>query len=62
MPIYSYKCKACGEVFDLLVGVTADAEKLRCVKCGNENLLRLFSGFGIAKGGSKSSSTCTTPT
>jgi putative FmdB family regulatory protein len=60
MPIYSYKCKVCGEVFDLLVGVTTDAEKLRCVKCGSENLQRLFSGFGTAKGDSKSSSACTT--
>lgn len=62
MPIYTYRCKDCGEEFDLLVGVVADSEKLKCKKCGSENLQRLFSGFGVGKGGSKSSSTCTTPT
>jgi putative FmdB family regulatory protein len=58
MPIYSYKCEDCGEEFDLLVGVTADSEKLICKKCSSENLKRIYSAFGVGKNVPNNSSAC----
>lgn len=36
MPIYSFKCKNCGAVFDFLVMKPSD--KPSCSKCGSDNL------------------------
>jgi putative FmdB family regulatory protein len=58
MPIYTYKCKDCGEEFDLLVGVTSDSEKLICKECGSENLKRIYSAFEVGKNASSNSSAC----
>ncbi|KPJ51288.1 hypothetical protein AMJ40_00325 [candidate division TA06 bacterium DG_26] len=61
MPTYSYKCRDCGEVFDLLIGVVADEEEPRCEKCGSHNLEKLITSFGVKSSGSRSD-ICTTPT
>lgn len=61
MPIYSYKCRNCRAIFDLLVGVTADEEEPRCVKCGSSDLEKLLTSFAVKPSGSDSGS-CTTPT
>lgn len=61
MPIYSYKCKECGEEFDYLVFAKKDEEEIECRKCGSKNLEKLLSTFGLG-GSSSSSSECTTPT
>lgn len=61
MPIYSFKCKDCGAVFDFLVGVVADEEKPRCGECGSSNLEKLLTSFGVKHSGSNVGS-CTTPT
>ena len=55
MPIYSYVCKDCGEKFDLLVGVTAEREELKCKKCGSNNITNEVTGFNIAKTSSSGS-------
>jgi len=62
VPIYTYKCEDCGEEFDLLIGVVADSDKLKCKKCSSRKLKRIFSGFGIGGNKSGGSSSCTTPT
>ncbi|MGB2698381.1 MAG: zinc ribbon domain-containing protein [Candidatus Zixiibacteriota bacterium] len=59
MPIYTYKCQDCEEEFDLLIGVSANSDKLQCQKCGSGNIKRIFSSFGVSKGKS-SSSGCST--
>ena len=61
MPIYSYRCEDCGEVFDLLVGVGVDEEIPACQKCGGVNLEKLLSGFAVKSGGSGEGS-CPAPT
>lgn len=42
MPIYEYKCKECGETFEVLVRST---EKPACPQCGSKSLRKLVSGF-----------------
>jgi len=59
MPIYTYKCEDCEEEFDLLVGVSANPDKLECQKCGSVNIKRIFSAFGVSKGKSGGSN-CST--
>ena len=63
MPIYSYVCKDCGERFDLLIGVTAEKEELKCKKCGSKKIVREISGFSVGKSSSSGSdSSCPTGT
>ncbi len=54
MPIYEYKCKICGEKFEVLV--YSDSEKIICDKCGSEDSERLMSGFAADSSSSLSSS------
>ncbi len=52
MPIFEYRCKKCGEVFELLV--RAD-EKPQCPHCKSKRLQKLLSTFNAgASGGSRS--------
>ncbi len=45
MPIYEYRCKHCGEVFELLRRSGDSDEDIRCEKCGRPEVERLFSAF-----------------
>ncbi len=56
MPIYEYKCKTCGEKFEVLV--YSDSEKIICDKCGSEDSERLLSGFAATGSSSSLSSSC----
>jgi putative FmdB family regulatory protein len=47
MPIYTYRCKNCGEKFDLLIGVTSDKEEYKCKKCHSENIEKTLSPFSV---------------
>jgi putative FmdB family regulatory protein len=61
MPVYSYRCRDCGETFDLLVGVVADEEKPKCAVCKSTNLEKLLSTFGVGRSG-EGSGDCTAST
>lgn len=61
MPIYSYVCKDCGEKFDLLVGVTAEKEELKCKKCGSKKIIRQMSGFSVGQSSGSSSDSSSGP-
>lgn len=52
MPIYEYKCRDCGTVTELLVGVTSEQPAIACDDCGSEALDRLLSqvSFSIGAG------------
>ncbi|MEE8325310.1 MAG: FmdB family zinc ribbon protein [Candidatus Humimicrobiaceae bacterium] len=50
MPIYSYKCGNCGEVFDKLVKAGGNG-KVKCVECKSDTQ-RVFSPVGIIFKGS----------
>lgn len=56
MPIYEYKCKTCGEKFEVLV--YSESDKIICDKCGSEDSERLMSGFASIGGSSGISSSC----
>jgi putative FmdB family regulatory protein len=62
MPIYEFKCKKCGNVFEYLCIKSSDRENAACPSCGRgkaEVLLSTFSSSGTAsKGGGASSSSC----
>jgi len=65
MPIYPYICNECGEKFELLVGVTAQPEELKCQKCGSENIKKMIGSFTVSDSSSKSrgsDSSCPTGT
>ncbi len=46
MPIYEYKCKKCGNLFDVFQAVGATSEHLNCPSCGESKPDRIFSAFG----------------
>jgi putative FmdB family regulatory protein len=54
MPIYEYRCAACGHRFEKLVRCACSEEALQCPQCGAKSPERLISAFGI--GGSTAGS------
>jgi putative FmdB family regulatory protein len=42
MPIYEYRCEACGAVSEYLVGV-GDEERIQCKACGSSGMNRILS-------------------
>ncbi|MFH1435098.1 MAG: zinc ribbon domain-containing protein [Pseudomonadota bacterium] len=52
MPIYEYKCEACGRVFEELVMRTGGEEETACPECGCAETKRLVSSFSSAGGSS----------
>ena len=51
MPIYEYKCKKCGKVFEILVKNGEDEPK-KCSECGGELQKLLSTGTGLVFKGS----------
>jgi putative FmdB family regulatory protein len=43
MPIYEYRCNACGRNFTFLYGVSRDSRDPACPACQGKNLSRLIS-------------------
>ncbi len=46
MPIFEYKCNACGEDFERLV--MKKDEEITCPKCGQKELKKKLSVFGMS--------------
>jgi len=47
MPLYEYSCEKCGEKFEQFVSLMDSETKVRCPRCGAEDVQKLFSTFGI---------------
>ncbi|MEA2554499.1 MAG: hypothetical protein QOJ65_2675 [Fimbriimonadaceae bacterium] len=45
MPVYEYRCGACGKKFSSLIGMTAQPDDERCPFCGAAGAERLVSRF-----------------
>ena len=45
MPIYEYKCKKCGEKFELKLGFFHTKNAIKCPVCGSNDAERIFSPF-----------------
>lgn len=62
MPIYEYRCNACGKVSEFLEGVGQDKAEIKCRFCGNKDLARIFSASYVSSGehftGSQADKTC----
>jgi len=62
MPIYEFRCKKCGTIFEQLIFSSDGEEKPGCPSCSGNNTSRLMSAFSCGssdKGSSTGlSSTC----
>jgi putative FmdB family regulatory protein len=45
MPIFEYKCNACGEDFEKLV---FGSQEVKCPKCDSKEVTKKFSVFGMS--------------
>ena len=43
MPIYEYKCKQCGEKYELRLGFFHTSKSVKCPKCGSDLAERVYS-------------------
>ena len=43
MPMYEYRCKKCGEVSEILTGVSKEEPEIRCEVCKSTDLKKLIS-------------------
>ncbi|MCB0111232.1 MAG: zinc ribbon domain-containing protein [Caldilineaceae bacterium] len=56
MPLFEFKCTACGAVFEQLVRSTRNAQEVICPSCRSAETRKLLSGFAVAGGSSGSTS------
>ncbi len=47
MPLFSYECQKCKNIFDLLIGMTAEKPKMQCPKCQSKEIVRLISAPSV---------------
>jgi len=55
MPLYEYRCRACGERFEILQRMGDGAEGLECPRCGARQAEKQLSTFAAATSGAASS-------
>ncbi len=56
MPLIDYKCEKCGEeFFEITKG---ENEKVKCPKCGNIDVKRIYKGKYYGKGSAGCSGSC----
>jgi putative FmdB family regulatory protein len=58
MPVYEYRCKECGEKFDLFVRSATQQNVPSCPKCKSTQVQKAISLFGV--GGASGDSTLNT--
>lgn len=51
MPIYEYRCQACGKRTSVFVRSMSTAVKAQCQHCGSRKLSRLISRVAVGRGG-----------
>jgi putative FmdB family regulatory protein len=56
MPIYEYRCRKWGEVFERLLKVNERGDSLTCPSCGERKPEKVLSRFSSSKGSELSSS------
>ncbi|MCL4813465.1 MAG: zinc ribbon domain-containing protein [Vicinamibacteraceae bacterium] len=55
MPMFEYRCRACGREFEKLILSTRQAPDVACPGCESAEVERLLSTFGVGSGGGSSS-------
>jgi putative FmdB family regulatory protein len=60
MPIYEYRCEACGEGFEVFVRSVSGKADPTCPKCGSQKVKKAISLFGVATtaGSTAASASC----
>ena len=56
MPIYEYRCAACGEVFARIQSITKSADPVQCPKCNSGETERILSTFAAGSSSSEPAS------
>jgi putative FmdB family regulatory protein len=56
MPIYEFRCEACGNVQEIIVSGGSAELEMKCKECQGEDLVRIMSCANFATGSSKASS------
>ena len=56
MPIYEYRCRKCGEVFERFMKVNERGDSLTCPYCGETKPKKILSSFSSK--GSEATSSC----
>lgn len=51
MPLYEYRCRECGERFEVLQRLGQGGEELSCPRCGEARPERVLSTFASTTGG-----------
>jgi putative FmdB family regulatory protein len=57
MPLYEYRCRECGERFEVLQRMGEGAAGLECPRCGAQSADKQLSTFAAAASGSPASVT-----
>ena len=60
MPLYSYECQKCRNIFDLLIGMTAEKTKMECPKCQSKEIVKLISTPSIITKKEAGGNSCST--
>lgn len=53
MPLYEYRCRECGERFEVLQRMGQGGEELTCPRCGEARPERVLSTFASTTGGGR---------
>jgi putative FmdB family regulatory protein len=61
MPLVEYACQKCENLFEVLQGVTSEAEDLICPDCGSRNVERVLSTFAAKIAPSRGSAPAPSP-
>jgi putative FmdB family regulatory protein len=54
MPKYDYRCRACGQTFEIVSGMNDARDGVLCQQCQSPDVFRLFGGIGtmgVSSGG-----------
>jgi putative FmdB family regulatory protein len=51
VPLYEYRCRECGERFEVLQRIGQGGEELLCPRCGEPRPERVLSTFASTTGG-----------
>jgi putative FmdB family regulatory protein len=61
MPLFEYKCKACGQKTEFLERGSGSSRRI-CLHCGGRDLQKLLSTFSAGRSDSKSDDRSSCPT
>ncbi len=65
MPLFEYRCSACGHEFEELVAGAKKNQKVACPECKSRNTVKQLSTFAMGKsigGASSAAASCPTGT